>query len=202
MTVSSIDERGKSFTLSLELDIFNPNPFSLRIVNIKGDILIDDERIGIIDNDTGKRIGSGTTETLELTLIVEDIDLKILTGNELRVEGRTRAVYLFYEGSSPFEKGINLKPYGGGALPIPPTAVIEGPHVARVLEDITLDGSMSTDQDGTIVSYEWDLGDGTSGEGETISHRYLHAGVYNVELTVKDNDGLVSKAFHEIVVSI
>lgn len=54
---------------------------------------------------------------------------------------------------------------------------------------VILDGSSSRDPDGSIVSYEWDLGDGTSSVGRTVTHVYSKEGVYTVVLTVADNSG-------------
>jgi PKD repeat protein len=51
------------------------------------------------------------------------------------------------------------------------------------------DGSGSTDPDGSVVSYAWDLGDGTSATGPSPSHTYAAAGTYPVILTVTDNEG-------------
>jgi PKD repeat protein len=53
-----------------------------------------------------------------------------------------------------------------------------------------VNGSGSTDPDGTIVSYSWNWGDGTAaGSGATASHTYAAAGNYTVVLTVTDNRG-------------
>lgn len=41
----------------------------------------------------------------------------------------------------------------------------------------------------TIVSYEWDFGDGATGSGPTASRRYPLAGSYNVTLVVTDDAG-------------
>jgi chitodextrinase len=49
----------------------------------------------------------------------------------------------------------------------------------------TFDASTSNDNVG-IISYEWDFGDGTTATGQTASHTYSKAGVYNVTLTVRD----------------
>jgi|GEM_PF-2865275 len=55
----------------------------------------------------------------------------------------------------------------------------------------TFDGSASSDSDGTISSYVWSFGDGTtdSVSGATATHTYSQAGLYNVTLTVTDDDG-------------
>ncbi|THG30796.1 PKD domain-containing protein [Naasia lichenicola] len=54
---------------------------------------------------------------------------------------------------------------------------------------ITVDGSGSTDTDGTIASYAWAFGDGTSSTGATASHTYAAPGNYSVTLTVTDSKG-------------
>jgi len=60
--------------------------------------------------------------------------------------------------------------------------------------NITFDGSVSTDPDCNIVSYEWTFGDGTTGTGVNPVHSYNAAGNYVVTLTVTDNDGLTGSA--------
>jgi hypothetical protein len=54
---------------------------------------------------------------------------------------------------------------------------------------VTFDATSSSDIDGTIVSYLWDFGDGSTGSGTTASHSYANAGTYTVRLTVTDNQG-------------
>jgi parallel beta-helix repeat protein len=56
---------------------------------------------------------------------------------------------------------------------------------------VTLDASVSFDRDGTIISYEWDFGDDAGGTGKIIDHTYPDYGIYNVTLTVTDNDGKI-----------
>jgi PKD repeat protein len=41
----------------------------------------------------------------------------------------------------------------------------------------------------TITAYSWNFGDNTSGSGVTVSHPYTAAGIYNVILTVVDDQG-------------
>jgi len=54
----------------------------------------------------------------------------------------------------------------------------------------TFDGQGSWDPDGSVVSWAWTFGDGTSGSGATSSHTYkTRPGTYSVTLTVTDNLG-------------
>jgi hypothetical protein len=47
----------------------------------------------------------------------------------------------------------------------PPVADPNGPYSGEVGNPVTFDGSGSVDPDGTIVSYDWDFGDGGTGTG-------------------------------------
>jgi len=69
-----------------------------------------------------------------------------------------------------------------------PTANPGGPYLGNKNEQVTFDGSNSTDLDGTISSYSWDFGDGNTGTGQKPTHTYNNAGTYTVKLTVTDND--------------
>lgn len=64
----------------------------------------------------------------------------------------------------------------------------------------SVDGSTSTDSDGTIAAYAWDFGDGGTATGATASHAYAAAGTYPVELTVTDDDGAVGIVQHDVTV--
>ncbi|MFA5904999.1 MAG: PKD domain-containing protein [Desulfobacula sp.] len=54
---------------------------------------------------------------------------------------------------------------------------------------IGFDGSYSSDTDGSIVSWQWNFGDGASAQGATVEHVYDRAGVFTAILTVTDNLG-------------
>jgi PKD repeat protein len=57
----------------------------------------------------------------------------------------------------------------------------------------TLDASASTDTaPGTVASYAWNFGDGSTGTGVTTTHTYDSAGPRTITLTVTDNQGLES----------
>jgi thermitase len=68
-------------------------------------------------------------------------------------------------------------------------------------ETVTFDASASYDPDGIIVSYIWDFGDDSSGEGNITTHLYADGGTYTVTLTVIDNENMESTFTTEITVS-
>jgi len=82
-----------------------------------------------------------------------------------------------------------------------PTAVITGPTGGLVGEALTFSGAGSSDRDGRIVSYTWDLGDGTPGGGITVTHSYSATGSYTVTLTVTDDGGLSDSAAQNVQVT-
>jgi hypothetical protein len=71
----------------------------------------------------------------------------------------------------------------------PPTADA-GDDQVSILGGLThLDGSGSYDNDGTIESYTWDLGDTNTVTGVIVDHQYLVEGTYTLTLTVTDDYG-------------
>ena len=87
---------------------------------------------------------------------------------------------------------------------IPPTAVIAGDAelTAKVGETIEFDGSGSTDEDGTIESYNWDFGDGSSDTEAQTSHVYEGGGEFVVTLTVTDDKGDTGTATVKVTVEV
>jgi hypothetical protein len=90
---------------------------------------------------------------------------------------------------------------GAFAVNEPPVPVPVGTDVC-FCTDTDFDGSGSYDPDGTIVSWEWNFGDGHTGSGETVSHHYYapHGGTYTVTLTVTDDYGFVCSATTDVEV--
>ena len=60
--------------------------------------------------------------------------------------------------------------------------------------DIAVGGTLAVNglgssDDGTLVEYRWDFGDGTSASGPVGTHAYPRSGIFQGTLTVTDNDG-------------
>jgi len=84
--------------------------------------------------------------------------------------------------------------YDKDAYDWPPVAEAGGIYVGNVGEQISFEGSESKDDDGNIVSWHWDFGDGETSNEENPSHIYDRRGIYDVTLTVKDEGGQESSA--------
>jgi hypothetical protein len=82
---------------------------------------------------------------------------------------------------------------GGGGGNQPPNAVATGSPTSGVAPlTVSFNGAGSTDPDGTIASYAWDLdGDGgyDDSTAQSPSFQYDTAGTYNARLQVTDDDG-------------
>lgn len=59
----------------------------------------------------------------------------------------------------------------------------------------------SVDEDGEIVAWAWDFGDGTTSTEQDPTHRYAVGGVYTVTLVVTDDRGDMNSIGRDIVVS-
>ncbi len=71
----------------------------------------------------------------------------------------------------------------------PPQAIVEGPEAACAGLEVSFDGTRSTDSPEDKLTYRWNFGDGETGEGAKIAHKYLKGGEYQVALTVTDDSG-------------
>ncbi|MGB7217879.1 MAG: PKD domain-containing protein [Vicinamibacterales bacterium] len=104
-----------------------------------------------------------------------------------------------------FKHEVIVAPDGGRVLRqnvsnFSPHAIAGGTTLQAVNLAATFTGARSFDPDGTVQSYAWDFGDGTSAIGVEASHAYSTAGAYTVVLTVTDNQG--SSSSRQLDVSI
>lgn len=104
----------------------------------------------------------GIARTFEVKLTVTDNDgLQAETFKDVEISGK------------PPLANFVVTPAGG-----PPGTVFH------------FDGSLSSDPDGEVVQFAWNLGDGTSLNGKQVSHAYTQQGTFPIELNVTDNSGL------------
>ena len=83
--------------------------------------------------------------------------------------------------------------------PIPPVASFAPPANPRAGQSAAF-VNQSTDVDGTIVSHDWDFGDGESSTDANPTHVYNEPGEYTATLTVTDDDGQTDTAIHTFIV--
>jgi len=93
----------------------------------------------------------------------------------------------------------------GAGLNAPPNANAGGPYSGVAGQAITLDGSGSSDLDGNIVLYEWDIdNDGVydySSASPAQDHPFTE-GTYTIKLRVEDNSGQTDEATATAIISI
>lgn len=85
---------------------------------------------------------------------------------------------------------------------VPPSADIDAnPTSGEAPLEVSFDASGSSDPDGKIESYYWDLGDGSTSGQESGTYTYSDQGEYTVTLTVTDDGGATDTASVTISVS-
>lgn len=97
-----------------------------------------------------------------------------------------------------------LQNYEAGARPRPngnPVARATATPTAGLAPlNVAFSAALSTDDDGTLVAWDWDFGDGFTASGDTVSHRY-GPGRFTATLTVFDNAGGTATVSFPITVS-
>jgi PKD repeat protein len=88
-----------------------------------------------------------------------------------------------------------------GGTTVPPNVAFQhSPEEPAVNETVQFDATLSNDIDGSIVDYEWDFGDGSTGHGPTPIHTYEDPGSYTVTLTITDDKDATNTTRSEITV--
>ena len=95
---------------------------------------------------------------------------------------------------------LTLAEGSGGGNESPMAAFTASPSSVAPDDTVTFEASGSSDSDGSIESYEWAFGDGSSATGQSVDHSYDSAGEYDVTLTVTDDDGATATNTQTITV--
>ena len=103
----------------------------------------------------------------------------------------------------PLERVVGLD---GAAAPVPTPPPANRPPravAATMCEGLTcrVSAAGSTDADGSVRSYRWDFGDGTTAGGRAATHTYRSPGTRTVTLTVVDDDGAAARTRRTVTVS-
>ncbi len=159
---------------------------------------------------------SGTSLTVTLKVKVQDVDSDMINVDFYKADGTLignamvpdnsyasctislpfNTTYAWYTiaNDSRLETQSDIWLFSTRATPPdnkPPTADFTyTPQNPEIGETITFDGTLSSDQDGTIDFYRWNFDDSTSEIiSEEPTHTFLSPLTYSVTLTVIDNDG-------------
>jgi PKD repeat protein len=76
------------------------------------------------------------------------------------------------------------------------------PSAPQVGQAVAFDGSSSSADVGSVVSWGWAFGDGTTGSGVVATHAYAAPGSYEVTLTVTDSRGRTGTFAQNVSVSL
>lgn len=83
----------------------------------------------------------------------------------------------------------------------PPHLVLEAPKTGAMGELIMFDASDSIDPEGSLLTFQWDFGDGTTSQFATPSHAFGQTGKFTVHLTAYDKDNILTNASHVITIA-
>lgn len=159
---------------------------------------------------TGARSGAGPTGVIPAYRIHFTVLPTTTVGATISSETRILAMSTFAAGTNTAialsrigvaEEGqLTIVP-GGSSANAAPNASAGGPYTGTAGTALTLTAAGSTDADGTIATYAWTFGDGTTGTGATPSKTYAAAGTYTARVTVTDNAGATASASATVTIS-
>lgn len=126
-----------------------------------------------LSTNAGQLNSSGNVITTNVNGVAEDLLTTTVTANVTALSGEVEASIT-----------VHVETNEG-----PTASFVVSPTSPKVDEKVNFNASGSSDQDGSIVSFQWDFGDGRSDSGETVTHKYKTAGTFTVVLVVQDNSG-------------
>lgn len=157
-------------------------------------------------NDSTTDNGSGTTSGVEIVVSENAADTRTLTFSVLAPRAAATWHWDFGDGTTADGASVTHNYAADGRYTITVTSpdrsasastsvTVNSAPVAAFSGSVggnrmlRLNAGASSDDGGKIASYHWTFGDGTEGDGITVSHQYAAAGSYDVSLTVTDDLG-------------
>lgn len=122
----------------------------------------------------------------------------VWSGDSNFFAGTIDEVAVYSKQLSPLDVRSHFLAGGGTVANDPPVASFTLDQDAR---SITVDASGSSDPDGSVASYAWDFGDGSTAHGQTATHTFTAPGDYTVKLTVTDDVGATASATKQVHVT-
>ena len=183
------DDRGGSATTSRTFTVLAPNvPPTAAFTATATDLTVALDASGSVDTD-------GTITSYEWT-----------HGDGTTSTG-PRASHT-YPATGTYQAVLTVTDDRGGRATTSRTVSVLAPNVAPTSAftatasglTVAFDGAASADVDGTITSYEWTHGDGTTSTGPRTSHTYPAAGTYQSVLTVTDDRGARATSTRSVTV--
>jgi hypothetical protein len=164
---------------------------------------VDAERLSIrnFDAASGRVAFTSTYRTVELRASGQDSSQQSEVALLPDEKGATAAILVAGGEEIPNDLTLVIVDDKGRVLPttLPPTSALPNTRPNAVPSLVPLgdcsayafDATRSSDTDGDRLRYLWDFGDGASGEGAAMVHRYDRPGSYGGVLRVLDDSGQI-----------
>jgi PKD repeat protein len=152
--------------------------------------------------------GMGASDLITISFTAKNSGTVYLNINNFRAEDETATEVDFSITNDvvtvPGDGGNGGNGGNGNGGPPPPTNqkptadASASPRVGYINEPVVLDGSLSSDSDGSVAAYRWDFDGDEVWDTEwmitsTYPYTYTSKGEYIVSLEVKDDDGAVDE---------
>ena len=135
-------------------------------------------------------------ESLALVKVIPDWPSDCQWQGWLCVPGQQDTIYTVGSDGSGLRQVIGgHHPRWAPSLPGQPSAAFAFNCTGAACQ---FDATGSFDPDGSLASYVWDFGDGTTGSGATVAHQYATGATYRVKLIVTDQGGAMGFALRTV----
>ena len=123
----------------------------------------------------------------------------VTTTHRFGTKGSYTVVLTVTDDLGKYKSATKTVTLGDDQLPLP--KITASPANPAVGQSVTFDGRLSTPPPGrSLVGWEWQFGDGGTGNGERVTHSYTASGDFVVVLTVTDSSGAKASTSQKVSV--